>query len=231
MKLAVLSDIHGNDLALAAVLHEVRALGIERLFCLGDFVGYYYRPDAVLKMLEGWDAVWVQGNHEGLLKTARASPEAAAEIQARYGSGIAEALRRLNAEQQDRLVGLPESCRVSVEGMRFLLCHGAPWGRDAYVYPDADAAVLQRCAQEDVDCVLMGHTHYPFVTAVEGTLVANAGSVGQSRDHGGLASWLVVDTRARTLVFKRTPFETATLIEQARRLDPHVPYLEEVLSR
>ncbi len=54
MKIGVLSDIHGNHYALKAVLEEARRCGVEYLFILGDLVGYYYYPDEVLKLLEGW---------------------------------------------------------------------------------------------------------------------------------------------------------------------------------
>ena len=70
MKIAVLSDIHGNNLALKLVLDEARILGVERLFILGDIVGYYYHPEEVIHLLNDWHKEMIQRNHESMLKDA-----------------------------------------------------------------------------------------------------------------------------------------------------------------
>ena len=68
MKIGVLSDIHGNHIALEAVLTEAVSLDINRLCVLGDMVGYYYHPDRVLEMLKAWPVDVIQGNHERMLR-------------------------------------------------------------------------------------------------------------------------------------------------------------------
>ncbi len=54
MKIAVISDIHGNYDALVAVLKKAKTEGVEHLLVLGDIVGYYYHPDKILKALSEW---------------------------------------------------------------------------------------------------------------------------------------------------------------------------------
>ena len=51
MKIAILSDIHGNYTALKAVLRDVENEGVKKLFCLGDYVGYYYEPEKCIDLL------------------------------------------------------------------------------------------------------------------------------------------------------------------------------------
>jgi len=231
MKIAILSDIHGNSVALAAVLAEVTDAGIDQLFVLGDFVGYYYSPDKVLAQLSKFTTAMVRGNHETMMEVSQHDEEAKAKVRAKYGSGVSQALEKLSAEQVRALLALPETATVIIDGVTFLLCHGSPWDNNEYIYPDASEEVLRRCAAEKADFVLLGHTHRPFLYTHDGTVVLNPGSVGQPRDIGNLASWAVIDTANRSVVQRRTSFDTALVAEEAGRIDPGVPYLVEVLTR
>ena len=68
MKVAVLSDIHGNHYALKEVLNIARNEKVEKLLVLGDIVGYYYHPEKVMDMIKDWDYELIKGNHEILLE-------------------------------------------------------------------------------------------------------------------------------------------------------------------
>lgn len=231
MKIAVLSDIHGNHIALEAVLKKARQCNIERLFILGDSVGYYYHPDKVIELLEGWPKEIIQGNHERMLKEALGSSKKANEIQQRYGSGINFALDKLSDECINYLTGLPDRKNLIVDGLNFELCHGSPWDMEYYVYPDASREILDDCLIPHADFIFMGHTHYPFTYSKKGTIVANVGSVGQPRDTGGMASWAIADSNNHTLVFMHTIYDTFSIIEEVKNTDKHLPYLHEVLTR
>ena len=231
MKIGILSDIHGNDIALKAVLAEVKSAGIDRLFVLGDFVGYYYNPHEVLAQLASFTTTMVRGNHETMMEVSRHNEKAAAEIRAKYGSGVAHALTKLSSTQVDELLALPETRSVTMDGVTFLLCHGSPWANDEYIYPDASEEVLRKCASEDADFILLGHTHRPFMYTHDGKVVLNPGSVGQPRDIGSLASWAIIDTTNRSVMQQRTVFDVTPVVEEAQRTDPEIPYLTEVLTR
>jgi len=231
MKIAILSDIHGNSVALQAVLSQVKQLGVQRLFVLGDMVGYYYHPKQVLKMLSAFDTTMVQGNHEVMLDEAQKDPAKATMIKGKYGSGISVALEELSREEVDMLAHLPQKRTVDIDGVTFLLCHGTPWDYNQYVYPDAPKEMLERCASQGVDVVLQGHTHYPLEYKGVGGLLLNPGSVGQARDIGRRASWILFDTSNRKPEFVRTPFDILGVMDEARAKDPGVPYLAEVLER
>ena len=231
MKIAILSDIHGNDTALKAVLNEARSLNVQRLLVLGDLVGYYYNPDRVLALLSQWPKELIRGNHEEILSRASCDENYLHKIEMKYGKGIKYALENLSAEQIAMLISLPNSSRVVVDGLRLELHHGSPRHSNEYVYPDASLEVLQECASLNTDFVLMGHTHYPFMFTKDGVTIVNPGSVGQARDKGGMASWAVLNTANRSIVFKHTPFDVEVLKDQAMRIDPECPYLWEVLER
>lgn len=231
MRVAVLSDIHGNARALEATLAAARGWGAERLLVLGDVVGYYYRPDRALELLSAWKRDVIRGNHEDLLAAARRDPAALAAYGAKYGGGFDAALATLSAAQLDELETWPTTREVTLAGARVVMSHGCPADHDQYVYPDADEALLARCVVPGADVVLMGHTHRAFGTVRDGVLLLNPGSVGQARDVGGLASWLLLDTARRAFLFQRTPYDAAALAREVRERDPGNAYLADILTR
>lgn len=231
MKIAIMSDIHGNSAALRAALDDVRRRKIERLLVLGDLVGYYYDARGVLDLLREWPFDAIRGNHETLLGDVSANATEADRYRAKYGSSLDVAHMTLSANDIAWLVSLPDRTTVSYGGLSLELCHGSPRDPDEYVYPDSTADTLDACKVEGRDVVLMGHTHYPFMS-VRGTCVLlNPGSIGQARDRGGLASWCWIDTDTRTIVSEKTPYDTRALAAEARQRDLALPYLASVLER
>ena len=207
MKLALLGDIHGNHFALQVVLAAASSSVAEKLLITGDLVGYYYAPLQVLNLLRPWDRHMVRGNHEGMLDAARTHPALLAQLDPRYGTGLRAAIEQLDIRQLDELCGLPHPLELVIDGCKILLCHGAPWDIDQYVYPDAPMEFLERCAMSEFDLVVLGHTHYPMRKKIGKTLVVNPGSVGQPRNCQQGAHWALFDTTSRNVEFRREQYE------------------------
>lgn len=231
MKIGLLGDIHGNALALRAVLESARAKGVERLCLTGDFVGYYYHPDEVLDMLASWPNHAVRGNHEAMLFDVIESPVRLAPIEDKYGSGLRQALHRLTDDHLAWLRSLPERATIEISGVRILLAHGAPWDGDCYLYPDAADENWSRVADENFDLVVLGHTHYRFQHRVGRTLIVNPGSVGQARDRIVGAAWAIFDSEDMVCEQLTEPYDISVVVEEARTNDPGKLYLQEVLTR
>ncbi|MFM2360571.1 MAG: hypothetical protein RLY16_2564, partial [Bacteroidota bacterium] len=192
MKIAILSDIHGNHYALKAVLDACKKEGVEQLFVLGDLVGYYYNPANVLELLADWPHHLIKGNHEVILQDLSLGKLDATALRLKYGSGHQIALQQLTEAQQNYLYNLPEQLDISTNGVNFQLNHGTPWSIDTYLYPDASSENINRCHSVNHDFVLIGHSHYAFCHRGEKSTLINSGSVGQSRQKGGLANWTLV---------------------------------------
>ena len=231
MRIAVLSDIHGNIQALEAVLAAFDQWHIDAVWTLGDYVGYYYEPGKVLDALQTMNALMIQGNHERMLKRVIHDPDFAQKVHQTYGSGIKIALHDLSPEQKDLLISLPQEKLLWCDGKSFLLCHGSPGDGDRYIYPDAPDATFKDFLALEVDVVLMGHTHYSFMKKIEHKIVINPGSVGQSRMIGGLAYWAIIDSLTLQVQFVKTPYERDGLIKQVKKVDPHISYLHQILTR
>lgn len=226
-----MSDIHGNKHALEQVLKEVKVQGVEKLLVLGDLVGYYYYPDAVLNLLNQWDYDLIKGNHESILKQILTEEINEENIRKKYGSGHRCALEKLPKQEIERLILAPDQKELSFDGYKALMCHGAPWDPSFYLYPDTPIDILKKCSSEDLDIVFAGHSHYPFVNRVGNTILINAGSVGQLRSVGGLASWVLFDTQNGSFQIKMSPYDVEPLYRAVTAMDPDVKYLATILKR
>ncbi len=231
MKIAIISDIHGNHYALDAVLKEAETLEVDHLFILGDLVGYYYHPEIVVQYLKDWSKDMIKGNHEDLMKEASENEEVSRKIIDDYGFGIELALERLDKKTRDELINLKVRKSIKLDNIKFELCHGSPWDVNIYIYPDSDIEILKQCAIEGADFVFMGHTHRHFIYHHKNIIIANVGSVGQNREKGGLASWVLMKTTNRTLTFKHTPYSTHELIKEIKMQDKNNQYIIDVLKK
>lgn len=182
MRIAVVSDIHGNLPALEAVCAEIAAAGVDRVVNLGDLVSGPLWPAETLALLMrlGWPTV--RGNHERQLLGDPAARSAA----------DAFAADRLAPAQRDWLAALPATRRLA--GNAVLACHGTPDSDSAYlletVTPDygrhgqrgaraaTGAELEQRLGPVEAEVVLCGHTHMPRLGWSAGRLVVNPGSLG-----------------------------------------------------
>lgn len=231
MKIAVISDIHGNYDALSAVLKKARQEGVVHLLVLGDIVGYYYHPEKILNALSEWSFDMIKGNHEYILEDLIAKPSLGASIRLKYGSGHSVAIKKLSLQQLDFLKNLPEIKSVKFDGTSFLMSHGSPWSNDFYIYPDCDLTIVKKCDSKSHDFVLIGHSHYAFVFKNKNSILINPGSVGQSRQTGGKASWCIINTENGCFQMLSTDYNIENLVAEIAENDGDISYLTEVLIR
>jgi putative phosphoesterase len=231
MKVALISDLHANIFALRAVLDDLDKENVEKILVSGDIVGYYYWPSEVIKLLQGDDRfICIRGNHEDILQNILDDDDAAARYRRKYGSGYDCCIQQLSAENLKWLKALPAHTQVTIDGMQFYLGHGSLSSTDEYLYPDAPLHELLRNYSES-EFTVFGHTHYPFLHNYEGRYLLNPGSVGQPRDVGGLASYIIINSENRVIRFKRKPFDTAQIVKAACEYDPGLGYLAAIMDR
>ncbi|MDN7457683.1 metallophosphoesterase family protein [Burkholderia cenocepacia] len=176
MKIAALSDIHGNLAALDAVLDDVRRRGADVIVNLGDIVSGALHPAETADRLIALDLPTVKGNHERQLLTGERD---AMRLSDRWAHDT------LGADQFDWLAALPECLTLDGD---VLMVHGTPDSDLVYfletVTPDGCRAatpdeVAQRAGDTAASLILCGHTHVPRAARLDdGRLIVNPGSVG-----------------------------------------------------
>lgn len=231
MKVAVISDIHGNYDALKVILEEAKLQGVVHLLILGDIVGYYYHPDKILAVLSEWSCDFIKGNHEFILEDIIKNPHISDTIRIKYGSGHQEALNKLSIEELKFLKNLPETKVVEFDNTSILMSHGSPWKNDLYIYPDCNRETIEKCDSKKHNFVLIGHSHYSFACKNENSILINPGSVGQSRQRGGKAFWTIINTENECFQMLSTDYDTKNLLDEIENKDPDISYLSDILRR
>lgn len=233
MKIGVLSDIHGNITALNAVIKHAQGLNVDAYFILGDLVGYYPKSGKVVRCIRNLsNTIVIQGNHERLLMEVVDGTTNIEKLNEKYGEGHEIALRELGVNELEWLRSLPVEKDIVVDDISIKLCHGAPGNPNLYLYPDTSQEILNKLCIENLDFIFIGHSHYPFVTSKNNCVLINVGSVGMSKDVGGLASWGVLDTSNRTYIPYRTPYNIDGVISEIiNGENSNTDYLVSVLKR
>ena len=228
MKIAILSDIHGNIDALTPILHEIKKKKINVVFSLGDQLGYYYDAQAVYTALEEINCTMIAGNHERIfLDYLR---DASPEIDKKYGSCYQKYVKTFPAKLIERIKELPSEKYVEIDNIKFGFFHGSSFDPDFYVYPTSSREILKKFANVDADVLFFGHTHYPFVCNIDHKTLVNVGSVGQSRVDGGIANWGIYDTENQVYIPRNTLYNTERVLAKLNPKDKE-KYLASILKR
>lgn len=192
VRIAIVSDIHGNLPAFQRVLAELDERGpFEYVIGGGDYAFGGLYPAECLELVREREFDCVRGNTDEWiveLATGGRVPAQAFEPSDRHTGIVAEvdrwAVERLDTEMVEFLAGLPLDWRlVGPSGQRLGFVHATPWSTHPVVMPDASEEVANRMLDAaEVDVLVYGHIHIPYVRALGGRTLACAGAVGMPLD-------------------------------------------------
>lgn len=247
MRLGVIADIHGNDVALRAVLADADRFGVDRWWALGDLVLFCPRPVEVLERLQSLPGIgMLRGNTDRYVLTGeQPDPHATAADAARsvdlverfanMAAGIAWTRGVLDqAGLLACLTALPRQLRCQLpSGTTVLGVHASPQADDGQgIEPDIAGERLQALlAGCGADVVIGGHTHFVTDRLVDGIRALNPGSVGIPRTPGA-AGWLLLDDDGDVLsvTHRSVPFDVdAVVSDLQRRRHPNTEFIASVL--
>ncbi|MEY7849234.1 metallophosphoesterase [Natrarchaeobius sp. A-rgal3] len=203
MRVGLISDVHGNRVALETVLTAMAP--VDEVLCAGDVVGYNPWPAACVDELRERDVPTVMGNHDAAV---------AAETPFRFNgmarAGVEYAKRHLSEDHLEWLASLPAE-RRECDG-RVKLVHGHPDDPDRYTRYTYPREFSPRLLEEE-DVLVLGHTHVQGAKRYAEGIVVNPGSVGQPRDGDPRAGYAVVDLEAMTVETHRVEYDVEAVQE------------------
>ena len=233
MRVAVISDIHGNGRALDAVMVDARAHGVDEWWFLGDLAAIGPEPASVLERMAALDSArFVRGNTDRYTVTGERPPPSVAD--ARADPDLVPLLADIEASfawTKGYLSGrgwlgwleaLPLELRHTMpSGHHVLGVHAAPGTDDGEgVHPGrSDEELHELVAACDADVVLVGHTHEPLARRIGEVLVVNVGSVGNPVTHDTRASYALLECTDSMLeiTHRRVGYDLAAFEEDVRR--------------
>ena len=234
-RVAVITDIHANLPALEAALARIDELGIERVYCGGDLVGYGPHPNEVCALISERDIPTIYGNYDYAIARdlddcgcAYISPEDRALGQ----RSVEWTLAHTDQAAKGYMRSLPFDLHFPVGARDVHLVHGSPRKVNEYLFEDKPASLYERLAAAERDDVLVfGHTHKPWVREHAGVLFANCGSVGKPKDGDPRGAFAVLDGTAADLqvTIERVPYDVDAVAAELREAGLPVEYADKLV--
>jgi putative phosphoesterase len=210
MKILVVSDIHGNHSALAAVLDSVAH---DVLVCCGDLVVDYPFPEECVALIRDKASYVCCGNNDHAVAFGEKPSEHVSARWRHYASALDKATELTAALMipgaKRYLKELPRECRFTLDDIRFYVNHTVPdMPLNYYLDMDSAATELERCYRDvPADIILTGHTHVPYLKRVGNRIVLNPGSIGEPRDRDPRASFAIIDTHTGCIQLGRLAYD------------------------
>ena len=239
---AFLSDIHGNLVALEAVLADLRQFDPQEVYCLGDVVGYGPNPCECIDLVRQFAQIFILGNHDQAavfgptLDWNRAAVESIEWTTAMLTAGLPSDTREKTDGRWEFLSEMKDHHRTPE-----LLCvHGSPYNHlNEYLFGEDiyNSRKMERAFNLVDKLCFQGHTHYPgifldsksglygFVPQADikgayplpsGKAMVNVGSVGQPRDRNPDACYVLL--RGNEIEFRRVPYDVDETANRIRKI-------------
>ncbi len=222
MKIALLSDIHGNLEALEKALESVEKSSAEKIFCLGDLVGYGASPAECVTLIRERAEFVLLGNHDA----AVVGRDNLAYFNDFARSAIVWTRSFLGIEHKEYLRGLP----LEIHDDDLHLVHATPRHPELWNYIFSDYDVQDQFEAVKGRICFVGHSHVPGVyhehqktanppeaSVLLARRIVNVGSVGQSRDRDPKLCYVIYDTESQQIQFVREEYDVETAAGKIRR--------------
>jgi len=221
-RVAVITDIHGNLLALEASLEAIEPIGVDRVYCGGDLVGYGPSPNEVCRLIEERNFPTIYGNYDYAIGRELEDCGCAYVTQHDRELGqqsVAWTLAHTDEHSKEFMRGLPFDLRFELGSRRVRLVHGSPRKVNEYLFEDKPASLYERLAAAESDPVLVfGHTHKPWVHEFGEVLFVNCGSVGKPKDGDPRAAFAVLTAAGESanVTIERVEYDADTVAAEVR---------------
>ncbi|MBN2226376.1 MAG: metallophosphoesterase family protein [candidate division Zixibacteria bacterium] len=217
MRIAIISDVHANLEALEQVLRDSEKQGVEIIHFIGDAVGYGCNPDECVKLLVKHCDIKLLGNHD-YVALGLESTEA-------FNKAAQEALSWTQNTISEKTLEILADFELEADYLDYHLVHATPDHPDRWQYLFDTIEAREQFRHFTQSICLIGHSHFPsiFVQNGDGAVtmhmksamqcqpdrryIVNVGSVGQPRDKDNRACYVIIDTDANKILFRRVAYD------------------------
>ncbi|NOU96673.1 YfcE family phosphodiesterase [Paenibacillus sp. LMG 31456] len=238
MRLAVISDTHGNGVAFEAVINDLRQQSPDAVVFLGDLVMRGPQPVECLELLNSLDPLTsIRGNHDNYFSRysdaadwiPKNDKDAMNLRQFIYNKKL------LSADEQHWIGHLPTEYVFKIGDFQAELYHASPNSLGKITWPGATEEELDLLHKEDeTQLVLFGHIHHAFTRNAKGRLIVNCGSVGLPFDGDNRASYSIIDIQGKNIStqIRRVSYDIERVIRIAKdRSMPDIEPFEEAVRK
>ena len=222
MKLAFISDIHGNTAALEAVLQDIKEKRVDQLFVLGDLCYRGIEPKRALELVRALNCDVIKGNaDEWVVRGVREGevPDQALEMMNKERDWI---LSKLDEESVEYLRELPTELNLTFGDVTIHAYHATPNSLFEVIQPDeSDEILTDKLMVKQADLYIYAHIHKPFIRCLNGKYIMNCGSVGLPFDGLKKASYILVDIEEGNVRVSnmRVNYDVENVIRQFKESD------------
>ena len=189
MRIAVISDIHGNLYSLLRVLEDIDSQDVDSIICLGDLVGYGPHPNEVIAMMRKKHITCLKGNYDASVVDNDFTYIRRTTINDFSLPWTVEELRNSNIYY---LANLPTEMTMNICGKKIRFVHGSPRRINEYMDKNnTDKETIMTELEEDI--LVCAHTHLPSVEQFGDKLLINDGSVGKPKNGSPEATYILLD--------------------------------------
>lgn len=222
-KFAFISDIHGNYPALRAVLKDIDSLNVDKIYCLGDLVGYYSQINEVINIIKSRGIECILGNHDyaiihnkGVIDRSKTCTNV-----------LTCQLGYISSDNLDFLRSMTTSLTIQAGDYKIFAVHG---GLKDYVdeYLSDLSESYFDTLDKSITHVITAHNHLPRVERYGNVLYANSGSVGQPRDYNPMAGYVIFEDGMFTI--RRVIYNIDETIQQMK-IHGFPDYIADVLHK
>jgi putative phosphoesterase len=232
---AVITDIHANLPALEAALTSIEELGIERVYCGGDLVGYGPHPNEVCALIDERQIPTIYGNYDYAI--ARDLEDCGCAYPTEHERELGQrsvdwTLAHTNQRAKDFMRELPFDLRFEIGSSSVHLVHGSPRKVNEYLFEDKPSSLYERLASaEEADTLVFGHTHKPWVHEYGGVLFVNCGSVGKPKDGDPRSAFAILEPDADDMkvTIERVPYDAEAVAREVAAAGLPEEYAEKLV--
>lgn len=221
MKLAFISDIHGNALALDAVLNDIKAKNVDKVYVLGDICYRGPEPQRALDLIRSLDCDVIKGNADVWVVRGVQQGEVPDHVLELMNKERDWIVSQLSDESIDYLRELPTQLNLEVEGIRIHAFHATPDSLFEVVSPSvSDETILEKLVTTEADLFIYAHIHKPYIRFINGKCIMNIGSVGLPFDALNKAAYSIVEITEGTIQTSnvRVSYDVQKVAEQYKNV-------------